>query len=64
MLWGEVTSRCITADLGTPLAFVDPEGNIVINPLGSKSAEFTGLILAVLDTATWQDEDLIRALKD
>lgn len=64
MLWGEVTSRCIDADLGTPLAFVDPEGNIVINPLGSKPAEFTGLILAVLDTATWQDEDLIRALKD
>lgn len=64
MLWGEVTSRCIGADLGTPLAFVDLEGNIVINPLGSKPAEFTGLILAVLDTATWQDEDLIRALKD
>lgn len=62
MDWREVTSRCIASDLGTPLAYVQSDGAIVINPLGSSRAEFTGLILAVLDTAKWSDDDLIRAL--
>ena len=60
MLWKDVTMRCIESDLGTPLAYVQADGTIVINPLGSHQAEFCGLILAVLDTAKWSDEDLIR----
>jgi hypothetical protein len=60
MLWKDLTMRCIESDLGTPLAYVQDDGAIVINPLGSHQAEFCGLILAVLDTAKWSDEDLIR----
>ncbi len=63
MPWREVISRCVGADLGTPLAYVEASGNIVINPLGSQDAQFTGLILAVLDTAQWSDDDLVRALQ-
>ena len=63
MDWRDVTTRCIASDLGTPLAYVEADGNIVINPLGSRKAQFTGLILAVLDTANWIDDELIRALQ-
>lgn len=61
--WSQVVTRCVGADLGTPLAFTTEQGDIVINPLGSLQAQFTGLILAVLDTAEWSDEDLIRSLR-
>lgn len=62
MRWGDVLSRCVNADLGTPLAFTNAKGEISINPLGSTHAVFTGLILAVLDTANWSDQDLIDKL--
>lgn len=63
MPWRDVLTRCVGADMGTPLAYVEADGNIVINPLGSQQANFNGLILAVLDSAEWVDEDLIRALQ-
>jgi voltage-gated potassium channel len=63
MPWSQVMANCVGSDLGTPLAFIDDQGQIVINPVGSVQANFTGLILAVLDTATWSNDDLINALR-
>lgn len=62
MQWSEVVARCVGNDLGTPLAYVMADERIVINAVGSQQAEFTGLILAVLDTANWVDDDLVAAL--
>jgi hypothetical protein len=45
------------------LAYVMADERIVINAVGSQQAEFTGLILAVLDTANWVDDDLVAALR-
>lgn len=64
MPWSQVVARCVNGDLGTPLAFTNEKDGIVINPRGSLEAHFTGLILAVLDTASWKDEDLINRLRD
>ena len=62
MTWANVMQTCVASDLGTPLAYVKQDDQIVINPQGSHIAEFTGLILAVLNTAKWGGQDLINAV--
>lgn len=45
--WGQLAARVIEAGHGTPMGYVDADGNIVTNPVGNLEVEGNGLFLMV-----------------
>jgi len=62
MNWAETVAALVREDLGTPLAFIDPSGNVIVQPKASEEVRGKALILLVKSSRTPSLDDLSRAL--
>ncbi|MFT5210734.1 MAG: voltage-gated potassium channel [Flavobacterium sp.] len=58
--WGDVAIKVIGAGLGTPLGFIDTEGELIINPQPDKSVKGTAFFLMVNHDHIADEEEFDR----